>query len=60
MSSRSRLIGYKELYDYLDGKCTLEEAIERLKQSSRRYAKRQLTYFRNKMDVQFVEKDWRM
>ncbi|QDQ01843.1 tRNA (adenosine(37)-N6)-dimethylallyltransferase MiaA [Lysinibacillus fusiformis] len=53
-------IGYKELYDYLDGKCTLEEAIERLKQSSRRYAKRQLTYFRNKMDVQFVEKDWRM
>ncbi len=53
-------IGYKELYDYLDGKCTLEEAIERLKQNSRRYAKRQLTYFRNKMDVQFVEKDWRI
>lgn len=47
-------IGYKELYEYLDGKCTLEEAIENLKQNSRRYAKRQLTYFRNKMDVQFL------
>jgi len=47
-------IGYKELYDYLDGKCSLEEAIDSLKQNSRRYAKRQLTYFRNKMDVYFV------
>ncbi|MEA0564598.1 MULTISPECIES: tRNA (adenosine(37)-N6)-dimethylallyltransferase MiaA [Lysinibacillus] len=47
-------IGYKELYDYLDGKCSLEEAIDSLKQNSRRYAKRQLTYFRNKMDVYFM------
>lgn len=47
-------IGYKEIYDYLDGKCSLEEAIEAIKQNSRRYAKRQLTYFRNKMDVQFL------
>ncbi|MGN4126086.1 tRNA (adenosine(37)-N6)-dimethylallyltransferase MiaA [Lysinibacillus sphaericus] len=51
-------IGYKELYDYLDGKCSLEESVESLKQNSRRYAKRQLTYFRNKMDVQFLEQDW--
>lgn len=50
-------IGYKELYDYLDGKCTLEEAIDSLKQNSRRYAKRQLTYFRNKMDVHFITTD---
>ncbi|MGE7949092.1 tRNA (adenosine(37)-N6)-dimethylallyltransferase MiaA [Lysinibacillus sp. NPDC093688] len=50
-------IGYKELYDYLDGKCSLEEAIDSLKQNSRRYAKRQLTYFRNKMDVYFVNTD---
>ncbi|WP_337991216.1 tRNA (adenosine(37)-N6)-dimethylallyltransferase MiaA [Lysinibacillus sp. JNUCC 51] len=50
-------IGYKELYEYLDGKCSLEEAIESLKQNSRRYAKRQLTYFRNKMDVYFVNND---
>ncbi|TQR38194.1 tRNA (adenosine(37)-N6)-dimethylallyltransferase MiaA [Lysinibacillus sphaericus] len=47
-------IGYKELYDYLDGRCSLEEASDSLKQNSRRYAKRQLTYFRNKMDVYFV------
>lgn len=47
-------IGYKELYDFLDGKCSLEEAVESLKQNSRRYAKRQLTYFRNKMDIQFL------
>lgn len=47
-------IGYKELYDYLDGRCTLKEAIENLKQNSRRYAKRQLTYFRNKMDIHFI------
>lgn len=47
-------IGYKELYDYLDERCSLEEAIDSLKQNSRRYAKRQLTYFRNKMDVYFV------
>jgi len=50
-------IGYKELYDYLDGRCSLEEAIENLKQNSRRYAKRQLTYFRNKMDIYFIRKD---
>lgn len=50
-------IGYKELYDYLDGKCSLEEAIDSLKQNSRRYAKRQLTYFRNKMDVYFVNNE---
>ncbi|MEA0554564.1 tRNA (adenosine(37)-N6)-dimethylallyltransferase MiaA [Lysinibacillus irui] len=50
-------IGYKELYDYLDGKCSLEEAIDSLKQNSRRYAKRQLTYFRNKMDVYFMMTD---
>ncbi|MHC0039575.1 tRNA (adenosine(37)-N6)-dimethylallyltransferase MiaA [Pseudoneobacillus sp. C159] len=44
-------IGYKELYDYFDGKVTFEEAVENLKQNSRRYAKRQFTWFRNKMDV---------
>lgn len=48
-------IGYKEIYDYLDGKIPLEEAVENLKQNSRRYAKRQLTWFRNKMDVQWYD-----
>ncbi len=40
-------IGYKEIYDYLDGNCTLEEAISKIKQNSRHYAKRQYTFFRN-------------
>ncbi|MFJ7826171.1 tRNA (adenosine(37)-N6)-dimethylallyltransferase MiaA [Psychrobacillus sp. NPDC096623] len=44
-------IGYKELYAYLDGNVSFEDAIDQLKQNSRRYAKRQLTYFRNKMDI---------
>ena len=48
-------IGYKELYSYLDGLITLEEAIEQLKQNSRRYAKRQLTWFRNQMPVQWFD-----
>lgn len=41
-------IGYKELFDYFDGKITLDEAIDKIKQYSRNYAKRQLTWFRNK------------
>lgn len=48
-------IGYKELYRYFDGEWTLEKAIEQLKQNSRRYAKRQYTWFRNKMDVQWYD-----
>lgn len=44
-------IGYKEIYAYLDGDVSFEDAIEQLKQNSRRYAKRQLTYFRNKMAI---------
>ena len=41
-------IGYKELFDHFDGIISLEEAIEEIKQESRRYAKRQLTWFKNK------------
>ncbi len=44
-------IGYKEIMDYYNGQCTLEEAIEAVKQGSRRYAKRQLTWFRRNPDV---------
>ena len=51
-------IGYKELYAYLDGRLTLSDAIDQLKQNSRRYAKRQLTYFRNKMDVEWIGNEW--
>jgi len=48
-------IGYKELYEYLEGKIMLEEAVEQLKQNSRNYAKRQLTWFRNKIPVQWFD-----
>lgn len=48
-------IGYKEIYLYLDGKIGLTEAVEMLKQNSRRYAKRQLTWFRNKMQVEWYD-----
>ncbi|WP_404433080.1 tRNA (adenosine(37)-N6)-dimethylallyltransferase MiaA [Sutcliffiella horikoshii] len=48
-------IGYKELYAYFDGKIPLEQAVNDLKQNSRRYAKRQLTWFRNKMDVTWFD-----
>jgi len=48
-------IGYKEIYDYLEGRESLEDAVDQLKQNSRRYAKRQLTWFRNKMDVKWFD-----
>lgn len=39
-------VGYRELFDYFDGKCSLDDAIELVKRNSRRYAKRQMTWFR--------------
>lgn len=47
-------IGYKEFIDYFDGKCDLETAIERVKQGSRNYAKRQLTWFRKAPWVNWI------
>lgn len=44
-------IGYKELYDYFDGNVRLEEAIDKIKQNSRHYAKRQYTFFNHQLDV---------
>ncbi|WP_102346860.1 tRNA (adenosine(37)-N6)-dimethylallyltransferase MiaA [Bacillus sp. Marseille-P3661] len=51
----TQAIGYKEIYDYFDGRIPLEESIELLKRNSRRYAKRQLTWFRNKMNVSWFD-----
>lgn len=47
-------IGYKELMPYLNGEKSLEEAVESLKQSTRRYAKRQLTWFRRHDDAERI------
>lgn len=46
-------IGYKELFEYFEGKKELEECIELIKQKSRRYAKRQYTWFNNQMNVKW-------
>lgn len=53
----AQAIGYKELFDFLDGKQSMEEAIERLKQETRRYAKRQLTWFRRNPSILWVYRD---
>lgn len=50
-----KAIGYKELYGYFDGIYTLEEAVAKLKRNSRKYAKRQFTYFRNKMPILWLD-----
>ena len=49
-------LGYKEIIPYLDGECSLEEAVYILKRDTRHFAKRQLTWFRREKDVTWVEK----
>ncbi len=44
-------VGYKELFDYFDGHCTLPQAIEQIKTNTRHYAKRQMTWFKKDPDV---------
>lgn len=50
-------LGYKEMIEYLEGECTLDEAIEKLKRDTRHYAKRQLTWFNREKDIVWVDKD---
>ncbi len=56
-SQSIRAIGYKELYDYFKGLISLEESKELIKRNSRRYAKRQYTWFNNQMDVTWFKVD---
>lgn len=49
-------LGYKELLAYLDGECSLEEAVYIIKRDTRHFAKRQLTWFRRERDVIWVDK----
>ena len=44
--NRIRTLGYREIIAHLEGRCSLEEAVEATKQNTRRFAKRQLTWFR--------------
>lgn len=51
-----KAIGYKEMLDYLDGKTTLDQAVELIKQHSRNYAKRQMTFLRG-MGIEMFDKN---
>ena len=50
-------VGYKELFEYLDGKCSLEDAVERIKGNTRRYARKQLTWFKRDQQIRWFHPD---
>ena len=50
-------VGYKELFDYMDGRWPLDEAVERMKGNTRRYARKQLTWFRRDAEVRWFHPD---
>ena len=50
-------IGYKEMLDYLDGFCTLEEAADKIRQETRHFAKRQLTWFRREKEAYWISRE---
>ena len=50
-------VGYRELFDHFDGLCTREEAIEKIKANTRKYARKQLTWFRKDPDIQWFHPD---
>lgn len=52
-----KTVGYKEVFDYLDGKISLDEAINQIKQNSRRYAKRQLTWWARDKEITWFHPD---
>lgn len=49
-------LGYKEILSYLDGECTLDEAVYLIKRDTRHFAKRQLTWFKRERDVIWIDK----
>ncbi len=52
-------VGYRELFDYLDGKMSLEKAVDKIKQNTRHYAKRQMTWFKADPNIHwFHPADW--
>lgn len=48
-------VGYQELFDHLDGKISLSEATKKIKQNTRRFAKRQMTWFRREKEIEWFE-----
>ena len=53
VKSLKTVIGYKELFEYFDGNMSLDEALDLIKKRSRNYAKRQYTFFNNKMNIKW-------
>ena len=49
-------LGYKEIFAYLDGECTLQEARKIIQRDTRHFAKRQITWFKRERDVIWIEK----
>ncbi len=56
-STAIQAIGYKELIDFLEDNCSFDEAVEKIKMESRRYAKRQLTWFKRNNQIQWIRLD---
>lgn len=54
----NRGIGYKEIIAYFEGKITYDETLRLIKQLSRKYAKRQYTWFNHQMDIKWFETDY--
>ena len=50
-------VGYREFFDYFDGRIGYDEAVELIKRNSRRYAKRQLTWFRRDPEIRWFRPD---
>ena len=50
-------VGYKELFDYFDGNCSQDDAVEKIKTNTRRYARRQITWFRKENDLNWCKPD---
>lgn len=56
--SMKTVIGYKELFEYFDGNISLDESLDLIKQRSRKYAKRQYTFFNNQMNIKWFNVDF--
>jgi tRNA dimethylallyltransferase len=50
-------VGYKEMFDYMDGHWSLDEAVERMKGNTRRYARKQLTWFKRDPEMKWFDPD---
>jgi tRNA dimethylallyltransferase len=47
-------VGYRELFDYFDGRCSLHQAVEKIKTNTRQYAKRQMTWFKRNKEINWL------